>query len=161
MAAFETPTINDFLGQLHMQIERAVGDFQKSKSKIDSMCAKAGTLQSSRRVLLVLDAIDENVEKGVAMLLAELRRALCEPELDASELRNLIRPRLDELASRTISAAALDRIPQSLKSGQFHELIAARVAEVRHNVQFWLRQFDIGWDEPVKPETLKPPLDSR
>jgi hypothetical protein len=161
MAAFETPTVNDFLGQLHMQTERAVAGFQKNKAQIDSMCAKAGTLQSSRRVLQVLDAIDEHVEKGVAILLAELRRALQEPELDPLELRNLIGPRLEELTSRIVSAAALERISQPLQSGHVHELIAARVEKVHHKVRFWLRQFDIGWDEPVRPEILKPPPDLR
>ena len=161
MSAFEAPTINDFLDRLRMQTERAIRDFQRSKSQLDAMAAKAGALQSSRRVLVILDAIDEHVEKGVATLLGELRRALRDPDLDPLELRSLIGPRLDELTSGIISAAALERVTQSLQSGQVRELVATRTDKVRSNVRYWLRQFDIGWDEPVLPEALSQPPDAR
>lgn len=161
MAGFEAPTINDFLGQLYMQTERAIRDFQKGKIQIDATCSKAGMLQSSRRVLLILDAVDEHIEKGVSTLLGELRRAVSCPELDPFELRNLIGPRLDELSSGIIAAGNLEQVSRSLQSSHIHELIKMRIEKTRNNVLFWLRQFDIGWDEPIAPEPLKPPPNSR
>src|SRR5690349_9499101 len=99
MPSFDVPTIDDFLAQLRMQIDRALDRFGRAKVAIDSQVASAGATGSSRQILLLLDAMDEHIEKGVAILLGELRRATNYPELDPVALRSLIGPRLDELVS--------------------------------------------------------------
>jgi len=81
MEGFESPTANDFLARLQMQTERTLKRFQQSKNEIDSMCCKSGMMHSSRRILLLLDAIDTHVEQGVAIVLGELRRAVTHPAL--------------------------------------------------------------------------------
>jgi hypothetical protein len=154
MSAFASPTINDFLDQLKVQTDRVVRDFQDRKNEISSMCAKTGTTQSSTHILLLLRAIDEHAERGVALLLGELRRALSYPELDPRVLRDLIPPRLDELADRIITAAAFHNLIRSLQSNQVDEMVSTKIEDIRLKIRFWLRQFDIGWDQPVTPEPL-------
>lgn len=161
MASFDVPTTNDFLAQLRMQIDRALDRFRRAKLAIDSEVASAGATGSSRQALLLLDAMDEHIEKGVAVLLGELRRATNYPELDAVELRSLIGPRLDELVSGIIAACRFSAATRNLQNPQFQAMVDARTAKARSNVQFWLRQFDIGWDEPVDPEPLKRPPNRR
>lgn len=154
MTVFASPTINDFLDQLKMQTERAVRDFQMRKNEISSTCAKAGITHSSTHILLLLNEVDEHVERGAALLLGELRRALSYPELNAIELRDLIPPRLDELAERIVSVAAFQNLVRSLQSNQMREIIDKRMEDIKTRLRFWLRQFDIGWDQPVAPEHL-------
>lgn len=157
MRAFASPTINDFLGQLLIQTERLIRDFQRRKNEISATCAKAGATHSSRHVLLLLDAVDEHIERGVAILLGEVRRALSYPELDPDEIRNLILPRLNELADKIISEAFTQNLVRSLQSGQISEIASNRTKDIKEKLHFWWRQFEIGWDFPVNPEILATP----
>lgn len=140
-----------------IQTERLVRDFQKRKNEISASCAKAGATQSSRHVLLILDAVDEHIERGVAILLGEARRALSYPELDPDDIRNLIMPRLNELADKIISEAFTQNLLRSLQSDQISEIASGRTKDIKEKLRFWLRQFEIGWDLPVTPEPLVAP----
>lgn len=157
MSTFSSPTVNDFLAQLHMQADRARRDFGKQKREIAAKCSKAGAVSSSNHVLLLLDAVDEHVERGVAVLLGEFRRALQYPELNPMQLRDLIGPRLHELARSVITMSDVERVAQSLASTQLEEMVVKRTNRLIENLRFWLRQVEIGWDNPVEPETLKGP----
>jgi hypothetical protein len=157
MSTFSSPTINDFLAQIHMQTDRVLRDFAKQKREIGAKCSKAGMISSSNHILLLLDAVDEQVEKGVGLLLGELRRALQYPELDPLQLRDLTGPRLHELATAVITMSEVERTARSFGNGQFLEMVAARTKRIIDNVRFWLRQFEIGWSDPIEPETLKRP----
>jgi len=160
MAGFDSPNVNDFLAQLQVQSDRIASQFAKAKNAINCEVAAAGATGSSRQLLLILDALEEHIERGVALSLGELRRALDYPELDPVELRQLIGPRLDDLATRLIDMCRFDaKSSRHLQSPQIQEMIGARILKLLGNIQFWLRQFDIGWDDPVKPESLTRPLD--
>lgn len=140
-----------------MRIARSLRDFIKEKSNVAAKFGSHGGAGSSMYALSILDVVDDHVEAGVAVMLGELRRAVKYPELDAFELRSLIGPRLEELASSLMSAAGLEKGSRSGGYTQLESLIAAREAKIRENIQFWLRQFDIGWDEAVEPEKLSRP----
>lgn len=161
MTTFDRPTINDFLAQLQTQSDRAVRLFQDRKNQIDSEFMKAGAAGGSRHSIVILDAIDEHVEKGVGILLGELRRALSYPELDPVELRNIIAPRLQDFSSRIISISGIPRLQTNLKNANFSGHMAERLNAIPDRIAFWLRQFDIGWDTPARPENLSPLLPDR
>lgn len=157
MNTFDRPTINDFLAQLRVQTAKITRSFQDRKREIDSEFSSAGATSGSRHIIALLDAIDNHVENGVSVLLGELRRALDYPELNASELRSLTPPRLQEMVESIISSSGIARHQGRLQNAALGEDIAARLDQIPQHLTFWLRQFDIGWDAPIKPETLSAP----
>jgi hypothetical protein len=157
MRGFLSPTVNDFLSQLHMQSERLLRDFHDKKNGIDAQSGKIGTAGGSRHILLITDAVERHIEKGVAILLGELRRALEYPELNPQELRDLIGPRLIEFVDSIISASQISTRLSRVQNENFKSAVNRRLQTAKSNVTFWLRQFDIGWDDPVVPETLITP----
>jgi hypothetical protein len=154
MQTFDTPNINDFLAQLLMHSDRAVRDFTNQKRKIDAHVSKLGGSNGSHHVLLILDALDEHIESGTAIMLGELRRGLSYPELEPNELRSLTAPRLTEFVDRLISVSGIARLINQLHNEGFQHQIENRLSSAKSRISFWLRQFDIGWDMPVIPETL-------
>lgn len=154
MQAFDTPNLNDFLAQLLMHSDRAVRDFNYQKQKTDARASKLGASNGSGHVLLILDALDEHIDSGTAIMLGELRRALSYPELEPNELRSLIAPRLTEFVDRLISVSGIARLTNRLQNDGFQQQINDRLSSARSRISFRLRQFDIGWDMPVLPEPL-------
>lgn len=151
---FEQPTINDYLDQLLVTQEESVLDFGKQKASIQAKAAAAGAFQSSRTILLILDAMDSVVKNGALKMLAGLRRATRSTELDPRELRNLTAARIEELTSAVVNAANWNSAGSWIQSNDAMVRIDERIAELKRKVHFWIRQFDIGFDHSPEPESL-------
>jgi hypothetical protein len=141
---FAQPTIDDFLALIDRHIDKARKRAGVAVSQVRAQGAAHG--RSSRIVLLLCEAIQTEFEKGVEAVLGELSRIIQITDLHRNELRQCAVERLNQFA--VDMKAVMPRSEAALLPGFVQEQFAA----LDQDLQFSLRQYDVGFFIPSEPE---------
>jgi hypothetical protein len=147
------PTFDDFASRIDWHIGCAVKRAQESVNLIRGQFAHAGRFQSGARVLNSIEAARREFETGVVTVLGELKRAIVKTSLDRHQLRRMTAEQLAGFAEKAKATAHVTG-DQAMKGTQ--RQVSELFNAFDRYLQFALRQFDVGFLDPVEPEV--PPV---
>lgn len=139
---FANPTLQDFSSWITWHLDKAAVAGEKAVTKVRSNFALHGASGSSREVIVALEAIHKEFDRGIDAALGELSRAIKRDLLEHDDLRRITEESLRAFAERMKAAVPLHRVPD----------FKAKVAELDTRLDFALRQFDVGHLDPREPE---------
>jgi hypothetical protein len=140
---FADPTINDYLDNVRWHLDKVLANATHAVNKVRAEHAQRGILSSSMTVMRVFSEVKREFDFGVEAALGELRRAASKTKLDPRELRQATAQCLANFAIAMKSIAA---------PGQLRGLVGNAADEWDKDLNFKLRQFDVGFFVPDEPE---------
>jgi len=155
---FAEPTINDFQDNIRWHLDRALTDAVKALTRVKAEAVKTQALHSSRAVILTIEAVKKEFDVGIEKALGELRRTIRTTKLDRDELRQATMQCLMNFAESAKAITGADQFRTMVRAGEIDKRLGAR-AEIDkrlelfdQDLQFMMRQFDVGLFNPQEPE---------
>ena len=146
---FEQPTIDDFLALIDWHIAKALKAAHQEVNRVRAEFNKGGAFNSGRRIIFSIEAAKKEFDAGIDAVLGELKRTIRKTKLNPKDLRDRAAERLMKFANDAKSAAQVGDVTMGVD-------VFGQLRAFDQHLQFALRQFDIGFFEPVEPEV--PPM---
>jgi hypothetical protein len=145
---FAEPTINDFLARIDWHTAKALDRAKRALSDVRAQAAVHRAINSSRAVINSFEAVRKEFDSGVEAVLGELKRVIRTTTLDQNDLRQLTAKRLSTFAA---AAKAIAQTPEASGMGM-GQYLDQQFAALDQDLQFSIRQFDVGFFDAPEPE---------
>jgi predicted nucleotide-binding protein len=152
---FAEPTINDYLALIERPLQGAIERARKAVEQVEHDATRTG--QTGRSVALIFEAVRKEFNAGIQTTLGHLRRVTRDTSLDRSELRQLTVQRLMNFVIAAKSVTKADRLKRLAGSSGLAAYVDEQLAAFDRDLQFEVRQFDVGLSAPTEPEPPSAP----
>jgi hypothetical protein len=145
---FAKPTIDDYTHWIKWHLSKAAEDAERAINIVVAKSSTAGAYRSGRTIVLVFEEAFSSFDKGVDTALGELKRALRLTDLNRFELRSITEVQLQGFAERVKKLTRYEQLREFAGPKSVNE----RLAQFEERLAFTLRQFDVGFLDPLEPE---------
>jgi hypothetical protein len=143
---FAEPTINDFLSRIDWHVNQADRRAKRAVSDVRRKASASGTLNSGNTIVRCFEVVRLEFDSGVEAVLGELKRAVQRTDLDRDQLRDHAVERLMSFATMAKATA------QTQEAARSSSYVSEQYADLDQHLNFLVRQFDVGFFDPVEPE---------
>lgn len=147
---FDQPTLDDFADWIGGHLERALEDFTRKLGKVQSEAAAHGHHRSSVTIKRTMEVAHEEFDKGIDAALGALKGAILKTQLDKHKLREITEQKLRSFADDIKVLSNADKMLHW--AGPAKKLLNDKLAEFDTKINRVMRQFDVGFYDPVELE---------
>lgn len=145
---FEEPTISDYAGWLAWHLDKRDAAADREIIAIEQRHSAAGRYRSGATIDVVTKELCSALNDGCDSALGELARALRATSLDRQLLRRTTAECLNGYLLRLRSKKVIDK----MRGIGAERIIDERLAKMESDLEFKMRQFDVGFFNPAEPE---------
>jgi hypothetical protein len=147
---FAKPTVNDFLALIDRDLERIAERARQAVQQVEHNASRTG--RTGGTVSQIFEAARTQFDAGIRTTLGHLGRVLKETSLDRTELRQLAVQRLMQFGITSKSLTKPDRLRRFAGTQGMAQYVDEQLAAFDRDLQFEVRQFDVGLNIPDEPK---------
>lgn len=146
---FENMTIEDYRDWIKFHLDKTVKETEREISLFRMQANSRGMSGTGHSTIATIEKALDALERGLDTTLSQLKRVIKMNKLDPHQLRSVTGQLLEDFSERQKNATGYQRLMECGHS----EIVTPLIPSFEHKVRFALRQFDVGLNDPLEPET--------